>query len=44
MRVVAGDAVGELVHVGFAEDDGACIFELSNDGGIFRGDEILQYF
>src|SRR5580700_3844638 len=30
MRIVAGDTVGELVHVGFAEDDNACIFELPN--------------
>ena len=44
VRVVAGDAVGELVHVGFADDDGACILELADDCGIFRGNEILQNF
>ena len=44
MRIVAGDAVGELVHVGLANDDSACIFELCDDSGIFLGNELLQDF
>src|SRR5215467_16195319 len=44
MRVVAGDAIGELVHVGFAEENGARSFELRDDGGVPRWDEILQNF
>src|SRR5690348_14878783 len=44
VRVAARDAVGEFVHVGLAEDDGACNFEFSDDRGIFLGYEIPQDF
>ncbi len=43
VRVVAGDAVGELVHVGLAKDDGACFFELCDDCGIVLGMNFQEF-
>ncbi len=44
VRVVAGDAVGELVHVGLAENDGAGIFELRDHRGVVQGNEFRENF
>src|ERR1700676_834591 len=40
VRIVAGDAVGELVHVGFAENDRASFLELCDDRGVVLRNEL----
>src|SRR5882724_6175644 len=42
VRVVGCDAVSELVHVGFAKKDSACVFELRDDHGVFLWNEVTQ--
>jgi len=42
--VVGSNAVGELVQVGFAEEDGASLFELRDEGGVVLGDEVGENF
>ena len=44
VRIVGGDAVGEFVEVGLAEDDDPSFFELGDQGGIVLGNEVLQDF
>src|ERR1700689_73336 len=42
--VAACDSVGEFVQVGFPDQDGSGTGKFARDGGIFRGDEIVQDF
>ena len=42
--IVAGDAVGEFVEIGFADEDGAGIFERGDDGGVFERKKIAKKF
>src|SRR6266850_2089123 len=44
VRVVGCDAVGEFVHVGLAEENGASVFELCDDCGVFFWNEFAQDF
>src|SRR3989442_14696537 len=44
VRIVGGDAVSELMHVGFAKQDSACAFELCDHHGVFFGNEFAQDF
>ena len=39
--VFAGDSVGELMEVGFAGEDGACVEKALRDPGVFGGDGIV---
>src|SRR5256885_57688 len=42
MRIVRGDAVGELVEIGFAENDRASGLELCDDVRVTIWNEVLQ--
>src|SRR5882724_11258814 len=42
--IVGGNAVSELMHVGLAEENGASMFELCDDCGVFFWNEFAQDF
>jgi hypothetical protein len=42
--IIGSDAIGELVHVGLAEEDRTGFFELRDDLGVVLGNEIFQNF
>jgi len=41
VAVFSGDAVGELVEVGFAGDDGSGLFEAGGHGGVLRDEAVV---
>jgi len=41
VAVFSGDAVGELVEVGLASDEGSSLLEASRHGGVLRGEAVV---
>ncbi len=42
MRIVAGDAVSEFVEIGFADEDGAGIFQRCDNRGVLKRKKIAK--